>query len=384
MGYWSDKEIELSNRRYKDPPLKYVCAEAFGQQYMLVDYIAAHGSSGICDYTGKRANVVLLKDVIEIIIDQFSRYIEDPAQECHFDSSSEFAEDMKSSNFSVEGAGYLMRGDRPPLSTQEALHRLGFYTATEELFNDIAESFLWNYWVLIDPYQDTPSEKAQYSWKRFAKETIALRRRGMAYDDIKQNCQQHISDVIALLQDDMNLYLKTLSTEKLYRCVNYSQLPNPITASHMWAPPSCYATEQRMSHTNQSRFYAAFSKEVCLQEAVKHKNNEIGLVGDFSLTHPINVLDLCRTEHRSFLDCNHFWTADFLWHFAREISQDIQNDIPRYTPTQIVSDLINDLFPDITGIIYTSCKKINEHNVVLFIDNQSCANNLILNGYDII
>ncbi len=384
MSHWSDKEIEQSNRRYKDPPHKYVCAEAFGQQYMLVDYIAAHGRPGVCSYTGKRTDVVLLNEVIEIIIEQFTKYFEDPAEECYFESSREFAEDMKDSGFRVEGAGYLMRNDRPPLSTREALEYLCFYTATDELFDDIAESFLWNYWVLIDPYEDTPSEKAQYSWEKFAEKTIALRRQGMAYDDIKLTCQQHISGVIALLQKDLNLYLKTLNKENLYRCVYYSPLPNPITPQNMWAPPAECAKEQRMSHIHQSRFYAAFSKNVCLKEAVKNNDNEIGLVGNFTLMHPINVLDLCRKEHRSFLDCNQFWTADFLWHFAREISQDIQGDNPRYIPTQIVSDTINELFPDIAGIIYTSCKVLGERNVVLFMDNQSCASNLVLREYEII
>lgn len=383
MSYWSEKEIEQSNRRYKDPPHKYVCAEAFGQQSMLVDYIAAHGRPGVCSYTGKRTDVVLLNEIIEIIIDQFKKYFEDPAEECHFDSSREFAEDMENSGFRVEGAGYLMRKDRPSLSTKKALEYLCFYTATDELFDDIAKSFLWDYWVLIDPYEDTPSEQAQYSWKKFAEETIALKRQGMAYDDIKQNCQQHISEVMALLQEDMNLYLKILDKENLYRCVNYSSLPDPITPSHMWAPPAKCAKEQRMSHAHQSRFYAAFSKNVCLKEAVKHNEDEKGLVGNFTLIHPINVLDLCRMEHRSFLDCDQFWAADFLWHFAREISQDIQGDNPRYTPTQIVSDTINESFPHISGIMYTSCKVIGERNVVLFMDNQSCASNLILQEYDI-
>ena len=383
MSYWSEKEIEESNRRYKALPHKYVCAEAFGQQYMLVDYIAAHGRPGVCSYTGKRTDVVLLNEVIEIIIEQFNKYFEDPAAECHFDSSREFAEDMKNSGFRVEGEGYLMRGDRPPLNTQEALEYLCFYTATDELFDDIAESFLWNYWVLIDPYEDTPSEKAQYSWEKFSEKTIALRRQGVSYDDIKQNCRQYLSEVISLLQKEMNLYLRILDNENLYRCVNYPSLPDPITPSNMWAPPAEFAKEQRMSHVYQSRFYAAFSKNVCLKEAVKHNENEKGLVGNFTLVHPINVLDLCRMEHRSFLDCN-FWAADFIWHFAREISQDIQGDNFRYTPTQIVSDTINELFPNISGIMYTSCKVLGERNVVLFMDNKSCASNLILQEYEII
>ena len=384
MSYWSEKEIELSNRRYKDPPRKYVCAEAFGKQHILVDHIATYGHLGVCDYTGKKTNVVLLEEIIEIIIKQFEKYFEDPAEECYFESSREFAEDMKNSGFCVEGAGYLMRNDRPPLSTKEALEYLCFYTATDELFDDIAKCFLWDFWVLIDPYEDTPSEKAQYSWDKFAEETIALRRQGMAYDDIKQNCQQHISGVISLLHDDMNLYLKVLNNENLFRCVNYPSLPDPITPSHMWAPPAVCAKEQRMSHAYQSRFYAAFSKNVCLKEAVKNNDNEIGLVGNFTLMHPINVLDLCRKEHCSFLDCNQFWTADFLRHFAKEISQDTQHDKYRYTPTQIVSDTINELFPHISGIMYTSCKVVGESNVVLFMDNQSCANNLTLDEYEVV
>ena len=62
-----------------------------------------------------------------------------------------------------------------------------------------------------------------------------------------------------------------LSKDSLrYRCVNYKNIPNTLTAENLWAPPVKFATSQRMSRKGQSRFYASFDRETPLSEAVNN------------------------------------------------------------------------------------------------------------------
>ena len=89
-------------------------------------------------------------------------------------------------------------------------------------------------------------------------------------------------------------------------------------------------------------------------------------------------------DKSSFLESGQFWAEKFLWYFAQEISKSVTKDKTLYIPTQIVCDLIEDELPDIDGIIYRSSKIKGEKNVVMFMDDKCCLDNLILNSYKII
>lgn len=365
---------------------KYACATLFPFQKYIREDIESKMQMGVCSYTGNNAYVLPLSYIVQKVYNAFVQIFEDPAEELPFESGGEWDE-LDGSGFHKEGAGYILPDRRSIMTTEEALEMVGFRPMSDELFNDVAASFQNDAWVLKDAFDFTPDERLHDNWDSFSKSTIKDTLDGVDYDTIYGKHASLLSYLAEVIASNLHALKHTLKAgHELYRCVNYEPVPSPLTASHLWAPPVQYATTQRMSRQGQSRFYASFDKETPLREAVVNKAGEHKCLGIFELKSSINVLDFTNIPLPFILNCPDVFAFQYFREFARAITLPVNDgEKEKYVPTQMMRDMIESKFINqgIMGIKYRSVKGDNTTNVVLFLDNDTCANYLSLKNYEI-
>ena len=257
-------------RGYASPPDKQVCAKMFPQQAYIRDRIENIGIEGECSYCGKHDKVLPLSTIVDMVVSAFNEIFEDPANEIPFESHGIW-DDLEGSGLHKEGAGYILPDGKSIMTTEEALEEAGFAPGSDELFDDIADCFLSGDWVVKDALVGTEDERLAYSWQRFWDGTINDSRNQVPYDDIYKHHASLLSSISDTIGSNLHSLRTILSKDSLlYRCVNYKNVPDPLTAENLWAPPVKFATSQRMSRKGQSRFYASFDRETPLSEAVNN------------------------------------------------------------------------------------------------------------------
>lgn len=376
-------------RGYTLPPDKQVCAKMFPHQEYIRDRIERNGINGVCSYSRKQEKVLPLSTIVDMVVSAFNEIFEDPANEIPFESHGIW-DDLEGSGLHKEGAGYILPDGKSIMTTEEALEEAGFAPALDELFKDIAECFLSNDWVVKDALVGTEDERLAYNWQQFWDDTIADSRNQVPYADIYD---RHAS-LLSYLSDTIGSNLHSLRTilskdSLLYRCVNYKNIPNPLTAENLWAPPVKFATSQRMSRKGQSRFYAAFDRETPLSEAFNNGGNEFHCLGIFRLKKEVGLLDFTNIPEPNILNVPDYFAYRFLYGFQNAITQHVgesNSEKHKYVPTQIMRDLIETDFSraGIMGIKYRSVKNDGQSNVVLFLDNNTCGDWLELKEKEIL
>lgn len=377
MGRFKEQMIDIEFLPCYVKEEKFVCADMFPYQRYLREDIQNKGQAGVCSYSGKMTNVLPLTEIVRRVYDEFERIFEDPANEIPFESGGDWDE-LNGSGFHKEGAGYLLPNSRSIMTTEEALEEVGFMPASEELFDDVASSFNNNAWVLIDAFDLTPDERLHDNWEDFSvnviKETVA----GKDYDvlyDLYAPLLSYLADVIA---SNLHALKRTLPQETiLYRCVNYLNVPEPLTAKWLWAPPADKASAQRMSRKGQSRLYVSFDKETPLSEAVVNTQGEKKCLGKFKLEHSLDILDFSELPLPYILNCPDVFAFNYFNEFAKAITQEVgENEKEKYVPTQMMRDMIESHFikQGIMGIKYRSVKGNGTTNLVLFLDDNMCPN----------
>lgn len=99
------------------------------------------------------------------------------------------------------------------------------------------------------------------------------------------------------------------------------------------------------------------------------------------------MLDFFNVPEANILNVSNFLTYRFYVDFANAITKPVaENEKHKYVPTQLMRDIIEDGYTnaDIVGIKYRSVKGNDTANVVLFLDEYSCANCLELVKSEII
>lgn len=383
MGRAKQQMMEWESRRYDDAPDKKVCARMFPVQKEIRLSIESKGTIGICDYCGDKAKVLPLQDVLEMVVEAFDDIFEEPDANLPYESGGEW-EELKGSGIHKELSGYILPDARSIMSTHDALESVGFEPADDEITDDICECFHRDHWVLQDTFEATDDEIMSSDWEEFWDNTIKAKTDGMSYDEIRSK-NSHLLDYIS---DSIGTNIKSLTTvlkkgELLYRCVNYIDVPNPLEAKHLWAPPAEKATSQRMSREGQSRFYASFDKETPLVEAIDCGIGQHHCLGTFKLKENISVLDFTNIPEPYILNVPDVFAYRFFDMFADAITRNVgQYNKVMYVPTQLMRDIIeNDyLSRGILGIKYRSVKGDSATNVVLFLDNTSCDSYLELDS----
>lgn len=387
MGRAKNHMMEIESRGYEDAPDKKVCARAFPKQRYIREKIDFQGEVGICDYCGDKTLVLPLQDVLEMVFDEFNEIFEEPDANLPFESGGEW-EELRGSGIHKELSGYILPDSRSIMSTRDALEYVGFEPYDDEILDDISDCFHKDLWVLKDTFEATDDERMSTNWDEFWMNTIKDKSNGISYDTIRAK-YSHLLDYIS---DSIASNLHALTTvipkgEKLYRCVNYKKVPNPLEANNLWAPTIDKASSQRMSQEGQSRFYASFDKETPLAEASNSGEGQHHCLGVFELKSDIRVLDFTDIPEPNILNVPDVFAYRFFYRFAYAITQEVKDsEKVKYVPTQLMRDIIEDDFSraGILGIKYRSVKGYNSANVVLFLDNETCANYLELNYTDIL
>lgn len=387
MGYFKELMIEYDERGYGEVPQKSVCAKLFARHKYIREFIQSRGSIGICDYCGEEAIVLPLEKIVEMVATEFFSIFEDPAEEVPFESHGIWDE-LEGTGLHKEGSGYILPDNRSIMSTSEALQYVRFEPESDELLDDITDCFRNDAWVLHDPLYETDQERLFRNWDEFWNNTIKEFRNDTPYGIIQRRHQHlldYLADVIASNRHQLVSHMDKDSI--IYRCVNYDPVPYPLDASKLWAPPVQFASSQRMSRDGQSRLYASFDKDTPLKEAVSNGPNKKHCLGTFSLTHSIDILDFTNIPYPRMLNVPDYFAYAFFYGFAKAIVQPVgENEKYKYVPTQLMRDIIESKFmhSGIMGIKYNSVKGDSTQNIVLFLDNNTCANFLHHEGTEIL
>ena len=361
----------------------------FPHQEYIRERIECDGDKGECSYSGKHEKVLPLSTIVDMVVSAFNEIFEDPANEIPFESHGIW-DDLEGSGLHKEGAGYILPDGKSIMTTEEALEEAGFAPGSDELFDDIADCFLSGDWVVKDALVGTEDERLAYSWQRFWDGTINDSRNQVPYDDIYKHHASLLSSISDTIGSNLHSLRTILSKDSLlYRCVNYKNVPDPLTAENLWAPPVKFATSQRMSRKGQSRFYASFDRETPLSEAVNNGGNEFHCLGIFQLKKEVGLLDFTNIPEPNILNIPDYFAYQFLYGFQKAITQHVgesDSEKHKYVPTQIMRDLIENDFSraGIMGIKYRSVKNDGQPNVVLFLDNNTCGDCLELIDKEII
>lgn len=388
MGRIKEQIIIDEMRGYALPPDKQVCAKMLPHQAYIRERIERNGVEGECCYCGMHDKVLPLSTIVDMVVSAFNEIFENPANEIPFESHGIWDE-LEGSGLHKEGAGYILPDGKSIMTTEEALEEAGFNPASDELFDDIAGCFLSDDWVVKDALVGTEDERLAYSWQRFWDGTITDSLNQVPYDDIYKHHASLLSSISDTIGSNLHSLRTILSKDSLlYRCVNYKNVPIPLTAENLWAPPVKFATSQRMSRKGQSRFYASFDRETPLSEAVNNGENEYHCLGTFRLKQEVSLLDFTNIPEPYILNVPDYFAYRFLYDFQKAITQHVgesENEKHKYVPTQIMRDLIEKDFSSsgIMGIKYRSVKNDGHSNVVLFLDNDTCGTWLELKDKEI-
>lgn len=387
MGYYKELIIEYDDRGYRGVPEKNVCAKLFSEHRFIYEMIQRNGTQGVCDYCKEKEIVLPLDRIVKMVVDEFRSIFEDPAEQLPFESRGEW-EELKGSGIHKEGGGYILPDNRSIMTTQEALCSVGFEPDPYQLFLDIANCFMRDDWVLKDAFDLTDDERLSRNWDEFWNNSIEDSLNGLTYSLLREK----YAYLLEFLTEAISRNLQSLTNRitkgtRIFRCVNYETVPTPLEAKDLWAPPMDKATSQRMSRAGQSRLYASFDKETPLKEAVSFGPDKKHCLGTFSLSKDINVLDFTNIPYPRLLNVPDYFAYKFFYGFARDITKPIEeNEKHKYIPTQIMRDIVEDGYKGtgIMGIKYNSSKEKDAHNIVLFLDNTSCANYLDLKKTEVI
>lgn len=389
MGRFKEQMMSDEMRGYTLPSNKQVCAKMFPHQEYIRERIECDGDKGECSYSGKHEKVLPLSTIVDMVVSAFNEIFEDPANEIPFESHGIW-DDLEGSGLHKEGVGYILPDGRSIMTTEEALEEAGFLPASDGLFKDVADCFLSGDWVVKDALVGTEDERLAYSWQRFWDGTINDSRNQVPYDDIYKHHASLLSSISDTIGSNLHSLRTILSKDSLlYRCVNYKNVPIPLTAENLWAPPVKFATSQRMSRKGQSRFYASFDRETPLSEAVNNGENVFHCLGIFQLKKEVGLLDFTNIPEPNILNVPEYFAYRFLYAFQNAITQHVgesDSEKHKYVPTQIMRDLIENDFSraGIMGIKYRSVKNDGQPNVVLFLDNNTCGDCLELIDKEII
>ena len=157
MGRVKEQMICDEMRGYAFPIDKQVCAKMFPHQEYIGERIERDGEEGVCSYSGKNDKVLPLSTILDMVVSAFNEIFEDLANEIPFESHGIW-DDLEGIGLHKEGAGYILPEGKTIMTTEEALEEAGFAPDSDELFNDIADCFLTNDWVVKDALVGTEDE----------------------------------------------------------------------------------------------------------------------------------------------------------------------------------------------------------------------------------
>ena len=404
MGYWKEQQIiEDENRargyRVPDHDEKYLCLSHFDNQH-LINLLTPLSTKGRCSYCGKKTNVIDLADFIETVCARLVEYIEPIDNEGLYLASSFMDDDDEDVPGWTKRGPYIAPDNVEYYdSERDVMYDFDLCTDNEVLNKDIEDCLYVEGWIRRDPTGLPMKDKMIFSWKAFAslvksKLRYTFFRSEEYYEDIDGNYYRG-NDIIADISSMVGVVRRLLPVgTKLYRGRPEDEKAPYTEFKDLTAPPNKSAKNNRMNPQGISLFYGSLDKETPISEIQNYlddKSKNIFL-GEFETTKELDIIDLCSIPTLDFwMGENGDWQKySFLRSFHDEISKpvDPNDEAIDYIPTQVFSEYLRyiqktDSGKKYEGIIYKS-SLTTKKNIVLFYDNKTSEDVLILNNIEIV
>lgn len=368
--------MELEERGYGESD-KHICQECVSDPY-LASWIFDNASATHCDFCGAHSNELIaasFEDFTGLIIAGLQFYWNEPVHEGISYNSAE--------------GGWMA-----PLTETLAVLEQADISENWDVLVDLGEMIDCEAWVPREFYRGTEREHLNWGWNAFKAYTKHHTRYFFqqetededSYEIIPARMLDSIAHIISSKLSDQGLITKICEKAEIIRIrVGDAKYE---TAAELGSPPTEFARQSnRMSPAGIPMFYGAFDEETAVAETVdpiEHKGKTLS-VATFRPTRELVVLNLATlppvpsifdSQSHNTIHALHF-LHDFARDFSRPIARDGQVHI-EYVPTQIVTEYFRRVFRtgkghQIDGIVYASSKSAGAKAVVLFCENNQCA-----------
>lgn len=396
MGYWKERQIEVQQQGYNNPPDKYVCAKHF-LDTPLKEFAEKNAERGHCNYCTRpymHTNVISLKKMVAHMHEVISIYYDNP-DNVGVPYAKSWIDDDDDESRLHDQSGYVAIKNRDIYNADQLFEGL-FDVDNEELYRDIVHCFNQHLWVSKKYFSFSTWEELDFDWKEFCRKVKSSKKYSyfqlppLTKDYESENGLDHILPELGYIVKEHKL-IKVLSVGTCYyRVRNHDKSKKAANFKELAAPPSQFVKyPNRMSPEGVSMFYGSENLRLCLREAQvdkeASKDDLMTSFGRFELTQEINVIDFTELPQQP-----NFWSGEdnqtlaFLYSFSKEISRPIENEkIEEYIPTQVMTGFFQHSFYDrygikIDGLIYHSAKEKGSKCCVLFFDDKTCPDYLTL------
>lgn len=392
MGRFKELMIEEEERSLRtglsyhfEKGEKFASADLSDDIYVQ-EYITTNGFTGTCSYTGIKTKVIDIVELSEWVVEKIRKYFRNPDDDNLYIESTFFDKDEENEEDSpiIKIDGYVTSRNALHFDETEKLLYYFDFSNNSQLIEDIANNIYNTRWINIDSCSPRKDQELNYYWDYFAKKvketkvylpSSVIEIKAML-DGTGEQPYDMILDDIAYILIENNCFTTLTTGMKLFRCRNINDRSEIKDAfKDMTSAPKEYAYANRMSKAGDSMFYGAFSKEVCLREAVDH-NKPLQVLAKFECIQNINLVDLTKLPSPSLWGKYDMWGSYFLHLFTQKISENFETYSKTeretsYIPSQVFTDYIRRMKHPVTdqqlnGLIYYSSKIKGQQNVVLF------------------
>lgn len=379
MGIEKNALIEADDRGWREPE-GYVCPDCVEDEY-LKDVIRDNACRRECDYCNRRTrkhSTVPVADIMESIGNAVFTWFDNPEEAGGFWDSED------NNYYGIDA-----------INTREMLESIPL-ECNEQLFEDIAEAFVYDQWVETangSIYGSHPHELMSYAWERFTE--IVKHESRYFFQQTSSSIENEEDEDPFARQEKYNpanflptlgklaIKLRLLSTlpisETLFRARQKKEGEFfDLNAKELGAAPLKNASAGRMNPAGISYMYLAFEQETALTEVRQSNQLLQTAIGRFETQREIQVLDLTNPpEKPSIFDVQRhdelvglFFIDEFVKEIIKLVVKDGSEHI-EYVPSQVVSEYFALVFclqngKRLDGIKYPSAVRKDCHNLVLF------------------
>ncbi len=360
-----------------------VCAECF-TDYAIKEFVDDNATETECSYCHRSSDepiAALMSEVQSFISEGIWREYDIPENTLPYDSS--------------EGGWQLVT----PNDSYELFYELDICSASSgNLYEDLADSFFDNQFVVRDPLGVSQADGLRYSWSTFCDHTkhetrfvffkVPRRRapkRGWDPDD-DYSPPYEILPSLGEMVKHHDLIKSVPAGTTIIRARQHPAAESLTVARDLGSPPKERASQSRMSPAGIPMFYGAVDEITAFLEIFDPTavDKNAVTVAWFSTTRPLNILDLTQLPRvPSIFDGVNYDERPsliFLQCFRRDISEAIQRDGREhyeYVPTQIVAEYFRRVFKingsPIDGLKFDSSREGSGVCYCLFATAQNCT-----------
>ncbi len=318
MGLAKSEMMDAEDRGWYEPD-GYVCADCVEDEF-LKDIIRDHADQQECDYCGRQTEsdsaapvAVLMEPIAHAVL----YYFNDPTQ---------------------AGVAYDGGWMAPLAGTHDVLMTIRL-ECNDELFEDIADAFVYKEWVSAANGHWTSSHKNEelsalwdkfvnilkYEFRFFFQHPHASKPAN-TWDRDPQGILHTIGDLV----NELDLLSHLPVESSLFRVRARNEGADwQLNADQMGAPPSELARAGRMNPAGISYLYLAFEPETAYAEVLGGPPCTV-VMAKFDTVRELNMLDLTKLpEEPSIFDAARSDAREailFLTSFIEEISQPVRKD----------------------------------------------------------